>query len=291
MKKISRNGKDVYYYDYKAKGESEAVVFLVHGMVEYAMRYEKVCKKLSENGITVYAMDNRAHGKTDEENLGYSQGDIANETLLDMLSMIKKIKAENSDKKIFLLGHSYGSFLSQRFIELYPDEIDGLILSGSCKNKAGAIKFGKSVAKMAIAFGKEKKPAKFIKKCTFDIYNKKFKNKCFLSSNEESNEEYRRNKFSSFICSYAFYYYFFKMLDSLYSKNVKINENLPILLLSGKDDPVGDYGKGVIRLKEYYEKKGFKNIGCKIYEEKRHELLNEKDWEKYYKEIENFIKV
>ena len=77
--------------------------------------------------------------------------------------------------------------------------------------------------------------------------------------------------------SNGFFYYFLRGLSELYRprKLAAIPGNLPVLLIAGGDDPVGSYGKNVIRLEELYKGLGMTDVKCKLYPGARHELLNE----------------
>ena len=66
---------------------------------------------------------------------------------------------------------------------------------------------------------------------------------------------------------------------------MKIPTELPLFFVSGQDDPVGNMGKGVKKAYEMYKKAGITDITCKLYENDRHEILNETDKEKVYADI------
>ena len=65
---------------------------------------------------------------------------------------------------------------------------------------------------------------------------------------------------------------------------------MPILLISGKNDPVGDYGKGVVTVANRLLKKG-KTVSCILYDSARHEILNDFTYEKTVEDIIEFIEV
>ena len=51
--------------------------------------------------------------------------------------------------------------------------------------------------------------------------------------------------------------------------------DLPVFIVSGEEDPVGDYGKGVRKVYDQYLKNGITNVSMKLYPGLRHEILNE----------------
>ena len=54
-----------------------------------------------------------------------------------------------------------------------------------------------------------------------------------------------------------------------------IKVSLPILLISGQDDPVGDGGKGVQEISRRMKKSGMENVTIKLFPGARHDLLHE----------------
>ena len=67
-------------------------------------------------------------------------------------------------------------------------------------------------------------------------------------------------------------------------------KNLPLLFVAGEDDPVGNYGAGVKSACESYRRAGVRDITCRLYPGDRHEILNELDRDKVYKDIFKWIK-
>lgn len=113
---------------------------------------------------------------------------------------------------------------------------------------------------------------------TFDAYEKKLGGS-FISTLPEEVARYQADEYCSFVCSYNFYRGFFDGLKRIYKKKSLdgIDRSLPILLLSGTDDPVGKMGKGVKKLEEMYRSLGCKDVSCVLLKGTRHEYLNDKD--------------
>lgn len=104
-------------YAWLPNQEPAAILFIVHGMAEYAERYSTIAGSFVKNNLAVFAIDNRGHGKavTDINELGIVEDNWFNNQVEDLLLAIDNAKATYPNKKIFLLGHSMGSFLCQRF--------------------------------------------------------------------------------------------------------------------------------------------------------------------------------
>ena len=287
---VAKDGKVIHYKEWKCDNP-KGLLQISHGMAESTVRYESFAEFMTENGYIVFADDHRGHGETDNRS-GYSDGDMFFDTLSDLAELSLLYKKEYPELKLVLFGHSYGSFLTQAYIENHGENADGFIVGGSAYMKGAQVMAGKAVANLNCLFGKSKSPAKLIAKLSFDGYNKKYNDgTTFISSIKEECEEYNNNPDCGFILSNAFYRSMFGAFKTLYTKNAaqKIDVNKPILLLSGKDDPVGDYGKSVEKLYDFYVNNvGVKTIKKVFYDGVRHEYLNDISREKAKKEILDF---
>lgn len=272
----SFDGKTIFVREWLDAKEPKGMVQIVHGMVEHSARYDAFARFLNEHGYLVVADDHRGHGETDSDTLGYCKGHMFQDTVEDEGAITAYYKAKYPDVKYFLLGFSYGSFLTQSYLSKHGGKIDGAVIAGSNYKKDFEVYLGSFVSHLSPA----RKPAKFIEKQSFGAYSKKFPDGEWLSVDEENNARYHADQYCSFTCSNRFYRDFFKGLKSLYTKDyiAGLPKELPVLLASGKDDPVGDMGKGVQKLYDFYtQKAGMKNVEIKLFEHSRHEFLNEKE--------------
>ena len=132
---MDSEGKNIYVYKWEPKEKNiKGVIQIAHGMTETALRYSYFAEKLNEAGFVVYANDHRGHGNTacTKEELGYiADEDGFHWMVEDLKELTDIIKMQYPNVPLILFGHSMGSFLSQRYIQLYGDKIDGLILSGT----------------------------------------------------------------------------------------------------------------------------------------------------------------
>ena len=271
----SFDGKKIFVHEWLDVAEPKGFVQIVHGMTEHGARYAEFAKYLNEHGYLVAADDHRGHGYTDPDSLGYSNCDnMFFDTVKDEGGLTDYYKAKYPDLKYFIFGFSYGSFLTQCYISKYGDKVDGAVIGGSHKKKDFEVYLGA----VAAGGGNQKKPAKFIEEQSFGKWAKKFKDREWLSADAENNAAYHADKFCGFICSKKFYADMFKGLKSLYTKKYAkgLRKDMPLLLVSGAQDPVGNMGKGVKKLFKYYKKAGMKNVKMVLFEGSRHEFLNEK---------------
>ena len=285
------DGKEIHYREWTPSGEAKGILQISHGMAESISRYGKFAEFMADNGYIVIGDDHRAHGETDPGRTGYSDGDIFYDTLKDMDKLGKIYKEQYPALPLVIFGHSYGSFLTQRYIELYGDNVVGAILGGSAYMKNASVPAGIVISALGYTFAGPKKIAKLLKKASFDVYNKKFKEGTFISSIKEECEIYNKDPDCNFDLSNAFYKYFFKGLTALYKKdNYKnIDVKKPILIISGREDPVGEFGKSTEKLAEFYkEKVGVEKVELKLYDGVRHEYLNDTSRKDAYKTILDF---
>lgn len=277
------DGHQMPVYSWVPVTEPLCVLHIAHGMAEYAERYAPVAEILVQYGIAVYAHDQRAHGKAvpqindqglGEHNWFYKQVD-------DIHVMMQYLKKNHPKQKIFLLGHSMGSFLCQRYIQLYRNEIDGLVLSASNGKKDPLMGFGIGVAWLQMKLYGPAYRSKLIDKLVFVKYNSNFKpNRTvsdWLSRDTKAVDAYINDPQCGFICSAVFFYYFFKGMSDAFNKtNIKqVPKNISVYAFSGDKDAVGLFGKGVLTLINKWKAAGVKDISYKLYPDGRHEMLNE----------------
>lgn len=291
----SEDGLEVFVYKWEPKDvKVKGIVQISHGMAETAQRYERFAKVLTHNGYVVYANDHRGHGKTagSIEKLGYLGDDNGFERLVNdihRLSLI--IKEENPHIPLFLFGHSMGSFAAQRYIMLYGNEIDGVILSGSNGKQGIILDIGIMVAKIEIKKHGAKSQSPKLNNLIFGKYNTYFKpnNTEFdwLSSNSAEVDKYINDPYCGTVFTAGFFYDFLNGLKEIEDKNNlnMIPKDLPIYIFSGDKDPVGKFGKGVINLFNRYKNLGVKDIKYKLYKDGRHEMLNETNGEEVMNDI------
>lgn len=296
-KLICEDSHVLYYHVWEPKVKQIAVLHIQHGMAEHSARYDAFATFLNTKGIKVYAQDHRGHGYTGEkEVLGFfAEVNGWDLVLKDALELSKKIINDNPNLPIFLMGHSMGSFVARTLTAQNPDLYTATIVMGTGANPGIKGKIGKLIATNSI----KKNGAHFLNKklndMTFASYNDKFdpNGSAFqwLSRDEKEVEKYEKDPWCGFVCTSSFYN---DLLTGVFLANNKnlakhICPNYPMLLISGANDPVGNYGKGVKSVKAFYEKVGLTNVELKLVENARHELLNELDKEETYNFIASWI--
>lgn len=277
-------GVELNVYKWSPEGEVLGVVQISHGMTENILRYDEFAKYLNNKGFIVYGHDHRGHGLTakSKDELGYIADNEGFDWLVrDLYELMMMIKEENKGLPIYLFGHSMGSFVSQRFVELHGKEIDGLILSGSNGEPTKLAPIGIFLSNMEIKIFGRKHTSKMMDKLSFGDFNKKFKpNRTpydWLCSVDSEVDKYIANEYCGFVCSASFYYDLLRGLRAIHKDEnfSSIPKDLPIYILDGDMDPVGFFGKGIVNLYDKLKLTGVKDVEYKLYKNKRHEILNE----------------
>ena len=288
---IAKDGKKICYRVWRARNP-KGLLQISHGMAESPVRYDGFAEFMNENGFTVFSDDQRAHGDTDNCS-GYCKGDNFSDTISDMAELNAIMRKEYPTLKLVFFGHSYGSFLAQAFLEEHGDIVDGFILGGSAYMAGATAVAGSVISGVNCFLGRSKKPAKLLAQMSFGSYNKKYKDgTTFISSIPKECDSYNKNPECGFILSYNFYRYMFKAFGRIYKKKnyQKIDPDKKVLIISGKDDPVGGFGKLTKKLYDFYiNKVKMQNVELLFYDGGvRHEYLNDTSKEGARKDILNF---
>ncbi len=282
---------------FEEEKEPQLIIHIVHGMAEYADRYDDFARFLCSHGISVFANDHRGHGFTQTDGkLGFfDTSDGWNYVVKDLKTIEESIKEKHPNIPYVMLGHSMGSFLARTFAIKYPEALNALILSGTGCHPGKISSFGKSIAYVQKALFKATSPSYLLNYLTFGSYNKTYKNRKtkfdFLSRDEAIVKKYIDDPLCGFVCPNSFFIDLINGLDFIHAnENInKMNKSLPILLASGSDDPVGNYGKGVMEVKQLFESQGLTKVQIKIYEDARHEIINELNKQEVYKDLLTWI--
>lgn len=283
-------------------GEYHAILQISHGMVEYIDRYKYFAEFLNERGYLVVGHTHLGHGNSvkSKEDWGYfAKEDAPGVLIQDMHTLRTMIQKENPDVPYFMLGHSMGSYLLRRYLTVYNDNLRGAIIMGTGSVPDAISKLGITLCKVLAKFFGWRHRSEFVHSLAFTGSYKKFDmdgthpEKNWLCRDVEVVKRY----YSEERCNFTFTLNGFHMLmDTVHYDNQldnvkKIPVNLPIFMVSGEDDPVGDLGEGVKRVYHLYEKAGMKDVTYKLYEKDRHELINEPDKEMIFNDIVSWMEV
>ena len=280
----STNGADkICYFKYSPETEPKAIFQMVHGMAEYAERYEPLAELLCKNGYVVYIHEHVGHGNSakDVDHLGLFLDENQSVTLVEDTHKMSDIaKKEYPSLKLNLFGHSMGSFVVRLTVAKYGADYNSLVICGTGA-KDPNVPMGLFILKVMKFFKGKDFKSKFIDKSSFGSYNDRFKpartNMDWLSVSKTNVDNYIASPYCGFLFSLDGY----KMLMEVNRDSNKESTfestpaSLPIFLIAGSDDPVGHYGTDIPKVCGEYKKVGVTDCTYKLYEGYRHEILGD----------------
>ena len=275
----------------------KGIIQYSHGMCEYIEKYEEFIEFLTSNGYVFCGNDHLGHGRS-IENVSmrgfFAEKDGYKFLVEDLHSMNKIVKEKFPGKYVFMLGHSMGSFIARCYAAKYGDEIDGLLLCGTMGPQwmiDGGIQLADTIMQKKGPMYRSKK----LDKLSFEFANANFEpvktRYDWTCSNEEAVQRRANDEKSKFIFTVAGFKDLFTLIKKCNDEKVIRNtpKGLPIFIFSGSMDPVGDEGNGVKKVEQLYKKINVKEVDFKLYEGKRHEMLNETNRKEVYKDILDWI--
>lgn len=284
----------IHAIEWIPEGDIRGILQIAHGMVEFIDRYDRFASFMASQGFYVVGNDHLGHGKsvTDENQLGYFAKHDGNFTVLGDMQQLREDTAKKyPGVPYFILGHSMGSFLTREFIEKYGDGLKGAIIMGTGYQPNATL----DMAIALTAVFQQARGGHFrsttINNMALGSYNKAFEpgrtKNDWLTKDEAIVDAYEANPLNQFTFTINGYYNLFRgMRYSQRKENLeKIPKDLPILVVSGAEDPVGECGKGPRIVAQTYKEIGISDVTLKLFPGDRHEILNELDKE----DVDRFI--
>lgn len=286
--------KELFTYTSTIKNESKATIWLpegevkcvlqiVHGMTEHINRYEQLAEYLTQEGIAVAGFDLLGHG---QNGIGLKCASFGQDGWGTMLKDINQIhillKERFANVKHYLLGFSLGSFLVREYFSTYESQdIDGTIIMGTGQQPAFILSIIMAIVKGEIKKVGYDNTTDLVRNLSFGTYNKKFgpnRTKAdWLCSDEAELDKYIADDLCKEDISAGLFWQLLASMKRTADSNTyhKWNKDMPVLLLSGEADPVGDAGKGVRLVEKSMRKAGLSNVTVKLYAGARHDILHE----------------
>ena len=299
MEKISvtTSNKNTFYVShYSIDSKPKAIVQILHGMAEHQRRYHDFINYLNHQGITVFIHDHLGHGnRVTEKNIKgfFAEQDGWNAVVNDAKSVSEIIKNLYPDVPLTLLGHSMGSYIGLALIESF-NFYDSCILSGSSKPSKILLLLQKLLLNSEVKKNGLKAYSEKIDKLIFGGFNSQVKGALtphdWLSHDQYSVQDYLDDPLCGFMVTNSLWLDLANGMETIYSAKAMqaILDELPILLLAGANDPVGNNGKGPTQIYKMLHKLE-KNVELKLFEDMRHEALNELNNSKVYVHIYTYI--
>lgn len=289
----SHNGEDNISCHLEIPENPRGILQICHGMCEYFDRYREFIDFMLLAGFAVCGHDHIGHGESarDADHLGYfgsKDGHLA--LAMDAHAVSVYVKDQLPGLPLFLLGHSMGSFVARDYVTQYGDELDGVIIMGTAGTNP-ALDAGLTMAKMLCKTKGEMHRSALLNKLAFGGYNKRIKNARstydWLSRDMKTVVKYADDQYCSFIFTARGFVDMFTLLKRVSRPEwaATVPVDLPVLLIAGAEDPVGNYGKGVREVHERLKRASVKELSLILYPEMRHEILNELGREGVYTDL------
>ena len=257
-----------------------AVVQIAHGLSEHSARYARLAQALNRAGYAVYANDHRGHGPKAAPGERGHFGDAGgwDKVTADLWTMTRLIAAEQPGMRVFLLGHSLGSFLAQEYVARHSDALAGTVWSGSNGKPPAIANAGRLIARIERLRRGRRASSPLIHALWFGAFNKPFEPTRtafdWLSRDENEVDAYIVDPHcgAPFTTQLAV-----DVLDALPKvadprRLARVRRDFPIYVFSGERDPVGSNIRGLV---DGLQGAGFTRVAARIYESARHETLNE----------------
>lgn len=274
--------------------EPRAVVQLIHGISEYAARYDPFAVYLTSHGFAVVAHDHLGHGQTarDCTELGFfSESDGWQHLVKDVRTLRELSGARHPNIPYFLLGHSMGSFVARTYLIDYPGTVGGCILSGTGQESPALLFFGQALGKLIRRIRGPRYTSRLLTSLTLGSYNLGFRptrtGADWISRDERVVDSYVEDPLCRFVPTTGMFLDMASGLVYISSpQNLKrMDPRTPIYLFSGEEDPVGGKGEGVKTVEAFFRGAGCRDCTVRLYPGGRHEMLNETNREEVYRDV------
>lgn len=271
-------------------GEPCGVVQIIHGMNEYKERYFDFIDYLAEQGFVCVIHDNRGHGHSviTDDDLGFMFKDGGKGFVSDIAQLNSRIHTAYPNLPCFMIGHSMGSLGARCFLKEHDDGINGLIVLGS-PSYSRFFGFFRAINSALSKREKSRFRSEKIAEAAEKLYNKDFGSvpHSWICSRKEVVEEFNENPLSNYIYTLNGYEALMYLIKETYStKGWNVNSpNLPIRFISGKNDPVMISEKKFYESIQHLNKIGYESTSHRLFDNMRHEVLNEKNNVTVYRDI------
>lgn len=277
--------------------QPRASVHIVHGMAEHGMRYSRLAAALNEAGFNVWAHDQRGHGINPVPPLRGHFGDHGGWRAVvdDAWAVSAEMRRTYPGVPLILFAHSMGSFVGQTLIGEHGDAYDGVVLAGTNGPPDFEEALVRFIARLQLWILGPRRPGKWLDELVFGNFNRRFApNRTkfdWLSRDPDEVDKYVNDPLCGFVLSAQAW------LDFLAAKPLlgadrhlqRIPKTLPIRVIGGTRDPVGEEATGVRRLLRVYSKAGLRHVSHRFYVDARHELVNETNREEVTRDLIKWI--
>ena len=279
---------------YLPTGRPRGFFQVVHGMTEHIARYDIFMRALAAAGYLVFGYDHLGHGDTagagEHGFIASRDGDKLLVADVTAFSSAVFSAFGRQDEPYILMGHSMGSFVVRCAVAngVYPDRL--IVMGTGGKNPLAGV--GLALIALIRAVRGERHISSFVDSIAFGSYNKRFGGgsaedpKPWLTNDESVRAAYYADPYCSFCFTVSAMGDLVRLIREANRSSAyrATPQDLPILLVSGEEDPVGNYGDGVREVAEAYQKAGGR-VTLRLYSKARHEILNDVTYDRVLTDI------
>ncbi len=279
-------------------GEYVGILQIVHGMVEYIARYDDFARYMADHGWLVVGHDHLGHGESvvSEREWGYF-GEHPSDLLVEDMHTLRT-RTQEEGVPYFMLGHSMGSFLLRKYLARYGKSLSGAIVMGTgyIDRKTTTLAMGIAHAEAALRGWHHRSGLleQLSYSAPYHQYDLSGKDptRSWLTKDLDIVRSYYFDPKCTFTFTDNGYLGLFEAVQESCSPEgaAAIPVEVPMLINSGEDDPVGDMGRGVRKVEAMYRKAGIRDLTVLLYKNDRHEILNETDRRTVYADIEKWMR-
>lgn len=293
----SANGRDTIsgWLYCPGQGRPRAIVQLIHGFAEHAGRYKHMIARLVSEGYVVAADDHVGHGVTAESS-GHWQdtGGTGYQTYIDdELTLTERARQAFPGLPVFIFGHSWGTMIGREYVAQHPDQVSGLILSGVVEQLTAAgldLEVLGQSARAAVAANVSSPLLPSASEVVDELaevivakLNVRFDDDddpmAWVAADPQVRAKFLHDPLGGTSRMPSFE--FFRDLLRLYIRVgsdwfvKRMPTDVPVLIMSGAGDPMGNYGEGAYRLANQLWKEGNRDVRVRVFPDVRHEIHNE----------------
>lgn len=272
------------------------IIQFVHGMAEHRQRYNEVMSYFTHHGYICAIADLPGHGENicSPDDLGYF-GNNGHILLVEQIHDLSSYLLDTyTGLPYFMIGHSMGSLIARSYLKSYDNVLNGLILTGSPSDSA-VKDIAKRLIRIMASFMGDHYKSRLIGNLVTGPFSKRFPNEgspnSWITSDPVIWEKYDADEKCGFLFTLNGYETLMNLLSCVYSDSgwALQNPTLPVLFLSGKDDPCMTDINGFENAIRSMKCAGYINVNKQIYEGKRHEILNDFGKESVFKDILQYL--
>ncbi len=274
------------------------VVQIVHGMAEHVGRYDEFARFLVGHGFVVCAADHIGHGKSvgGPDELGCLPPDGKEILIEDVHELRKTVTARYSRQTPYILfGHSMGSFVVRAYLARHGEDVAAAVICGTGQQPRVLSKAGNALARFLAKTKGADYRSVFLDNMGVGAFAKRIENartpQDWVSTDPAVVDAYNADELCGAMFSAGGYATLTDLTGEVVSAAcaAKVPKGVPVLLVAGAEDPVGDCGKGVRKAAEQLRRAGVRDVETKLYEGMRHEILNEPGRAQVYTDVVGWI--